>query len=380
MGSVVRRRKSQFWYVKFVDQFGRQKMRVTRYRLDDPKGETSARNELARHEAAVVDGSFLPSRRKTFHDLIDAYLTKPNLRELTRKEYAQVIAGRLEPFFRKIKLVAVSRELVEQYRNHVIGVQSRSGGPLSARTINRELTLLSAMFEFARKRQWVTFNPVEGVDKLRVKQRDVRILNPDEIRRLLEHAGGTRNRVLFRTAVETGMRQGELLALRWDDVDLMSGCLRVRRSYRKGYEDEPKTERSKRLIGLTPQLIQELADWRSGCPTPKDPDKPQLVFPNSSGHYEKHYNLLRRHYWPALKRAGLPRIRFHDLRHTLVSLLLESGAPIMRVQAIAGHADAKTTMGVYGHLLPGAMKELASTISSVMNREAVPPHRPDFIS
>lgn len=367
MGSVIRRAKSRFWYVKFVDQFGRQKMLVTRHPLDDPGGKTKATKYLAGLESAVDRGELVSDRSKTFHDLIDAYLSKPNLRELTRQEYAQVIDARLEPFFGRIRLIAVRRERVEQYRDHARTIKSVRGTPLSPRTLNRDLVLLSAMFEFARKRQWVIHNPAEGVDRLRVLQRDVRILNPDEIRRLLANAGSARNRVLFRTAVETGMRQGELLALRWDDVDLVNGWLKVRRSFRKGYEDEPKSERSNRMIGLTPQLLSELGEWRLECPSPSDPSKPQLVFPNGAGHYELHGNLLHRDFWPALRRAGLPRIRFHDLRHTLVSLLLESGTPILRVQAIAGHADAKTTMGIYGHLLPGAMKELAATISLVMD-------------
>ena len=108
------------------------------------------------------------------------------------------------------------------------------------------------------------------------------------------------------------------------------------------------------LSFLGPALLQELRVWRLECPKAKPEAKIQdLVFPNTASGFEDAHNLVRRGFDPALRRAGLRRIRFHDLRHTCASLLLAAGVGIKHVQAQLGHASAKMTLDVYGHLMPG---------------------------
>ena len=228
------------------------------------------------------------------------------------------------------------------------------------------------VLKYAEGHRWLTFNPCKHVKKLRQpidqKRRalDGNILTANEAQRLIDAAGSQRDQVLFRMAVETGMRQGELLALRWDDIDWVSGRVHVRNSFRKGVESAPKTAASLRSIGLTSTLLVVLKKLKIACPQP--PHGIGLVFPNTRGGFEHHYNLLRRGFFPALRRAGLRRIRFHDLRHTCASLLLASGANIKQVQTQLGHASVNITLDVYSHFLPDAVSPGVQVFEKLLGR------------
>jgi integrase len=231
------------------------------------------------------------------------------------------------------------------------------------RTINKSLTTLSQILGHAERHRWLDYNPCKHVKKLKqpIDQRrralDGNILTWDECERLFAAATTPRDRVLFRMAVEAGMRQGELLGLRWSDVDLVAGRLFVRHSCRKRETSQVKTAASMRTIGLTPVLIKELKVWKLACPKPariQDEEPLDLVFPNAAGGHEDAHNLLRRGLHRALDQAGLRRIKFHELRHTCASLLLASGIGIKHVQAQLGHSSATITLDVYGHLMPNS--------------------------
>ncbi len=232
------------------------------------------------------------------------------------------------------------------------------------RTINKALTVLSMIFNYAVRNQWLTRNPAEYVDHARddrpVEQRplDVDVLTPTEIAALRDAArpatyrGGNlvtnHYRLLISFAVFTGCRVGEILGAAWSHIDWKSGQFHVRRTFREGRFQEPKARTSYRRLSLPTFLLQELKVWRLACPhSPHD-----LVFPNLDGRPMSHTNLLQRGFYPALKRAGLRRIRFHDLRHTYASLMIRNGEDIVRVSRLMGHANASITLNVYSHMIP----------------------------
>jgi integrase len=122
----------------------------------------------------------------------------------------------------------------------------------------------------------------------------------------------------------------------------------LRRAYREGHFQEPKTRTSYRSIALPGFLLKGLKVWRLACP--KGPH--DLIFPNLDGRPMSYWNLMARGFHPALKRAGIRRIRFHDLRHTFASLMISNGEDIVRVSRLLGHANASFTFNVYCHMLP----------------------------
>jgi integrase len=117
-------------------------------------------------------------------------------------------------------------------------------------------------------------------------------------------------------------------------------------------------------VDLPAELVQELRRWQLACP----PGAHDLVFPNGAGKPEDHANLLHRGFYPALRRAGLRKIRFHDLRHTYASLLIANGENVKRIQSLMGHSSATVTLDVYGHLMPGGGGQVADRLGALVFR------------
>lgn len=165
-------------------------------------------------------------------------------------------------------------------------------------------------------------------------------------------------------AATTGMRLGELLALRWGDVDWASRRLWVRRSVtRNGTIQEPKTRRSVRAVAIAPTLAYELREHRMRSPFKSDD---ALIFCTAKGTTLSGVNLVRREFKPALKRAGLPSIRIHDLRHSFASLLIAQGEHPKLISEQLGHASVKITMDRYGHLMDQSYGDASARLDAVL--------------
>jgi integrase len=218
---------------------------------------------------------------------------------------------------------------------------------VSPRTKNQALTMLNGIFRRAAKRYGLPRNPVLEVDRLREPRHvDLEVFSPEEVMALVRAAADEQDGVLFLVAAFTGLRRGELLALRWRDVDFPGSLIRVRASYWEGSLTTPKSGKV-RSVPLAPNVAQALArlaasrGWSTG-----DDD---LVFVGELGGYVDGSAMTRR-YKRALARAGLRQLRFHDLRHTFGTRAIAK-ADILRVKEWMGHADVATTMR-YLHYVP----------------------------
>jgi integrase len=272
---------------------------------------------------------------------------------------------------------------------------------LLAQTVNKVLTTAAAILDRAVRHNWCIKNSaskasverariapnqvLEGETQSRDANRPVRVdevLNLVEIRRLLDAADPGYYRTLFMTAALTGMRSGELLGLRWCDVELRDNRLNVRRSLswarvrEESEEDktperaqprffEPKTASSRRTIPLSPELVAALRRWKLQCPKGKD----DLVFPSptsETGAPAHRSNVLKRGLYPALTRAKLRRVDMHSLRHSFASILIAAGTPITEVQALLGHSSAQTTLKVYSHWFRSLNTSSIDTLSKAL--------------
>jgi integrase len=213
----------------------------------------------------------------------------------------------------------------------------------------------------ATKWHLVQRNVADTVKPPRAAQKEIRAFSATETRRLLEAANRDRLEALYVLAVHTGMRQGELLALRWQDVDMENAVVNVRRTLtRSGGRvsfGEPKTKKSRRSIRLTPQAVEalrshlerQLGDMEILGDRYQDQG---LVFTTDTGAPVNPSNLRQRSFAPLLRRAGLPHMRFHDLRHTCATLLLSRGVHPKFVQELLGHATIAITLDTYSHVMP----------------------------
>jgi integrase len=204
----------------------------------------------------------------------------------------------------------------------------------------------------------------------------MKTLSKEEVQRLLEATRGDRLEALYVLAVYTGMRQGELLGLKWRDVDLENGTISVRRTLTKSggrlLLGEPKTKKSRRTIRLTEPAVRALREHldrqMEAMQRLGDFYRDEgLVFASEVGTLINPSNLRKRSFAPLLRRAGLPKIRFHDLRHTCATLLLNRNLHPKYVQELLGHANIAITLDTYSHVIPGMGDQAARAMEDALS-------------
>jgi integrase len=244
---------------------------------------------------------------------------------------------------------------------------------LSSKVVSNIHGVLHLALDNAVRWELVSRNVCDLVTVPRIVSREVVPLDIAQARRLVNHVRGHRLEVLLTMAVVTGMRRGELLALRWSNIDFDRRHLLVLHSVdfiaKYGYvEDKPKTAAGRRVISLPDFLLDMLKQHRThqleireATPNWQDHD---LVFPNLSGGY-LHPNHMGDAFRKLLKEAGLPSIHFHDLRHSAASILLCMGVNIKVIQELLGHSDISITLRTYSHLLPTMQQEAVQAWNDV---------------
>jgi integrase len=217
---------------------------------------------------------------------------------------------------------------------------------LSNKTKNNLLVLMHAIFRHAVKLYGLPANPVASVDRFRVRSSgDIKVFSPEEVWALVRAAKSDADAAIFLTAAFTGLRRGEVLALRWRDVDFAGSTIRVRASYAAGKLTTPKSGKV-RAVPMAPDVASALAKLGDRDRYTGDDD---FVFAGEAGP-PLDGDALSSRYRDSLARAGLRPLRFHDLRHTFGTRMIAK-ADIRRVQEWMGHADIQTTMK-YLHYAP----------------------------
>jgi integrase len=240
-------------------------------------------------------------------------------------------------------------------------------------TIQNGLTCLRSMLGTAVEWGYIAANPAvkpagSSTNTLLPRkdgmtESEIHPLTAAEVETLLATLDGTAY-LIVATAVVTGMRRGELFGLKWMDFDRVARRLWVRRSVdRRGTFQEPKTRRSKRQLGIPPTLVQALLEHRMQSSFKADDD---LIFPNTLGLPASAENFCRREFRPALRKAKVPLVRFHDLRHTCASLLIQQNVHPKVISDQLGHASIQITMDRYSHLYEQAATDAADELEAVV--------------
>jgi integrase len=250
-------------------------------------------------------------------------------------------------------------------------------GKLSSKVVHDIHGVLHLALDNAVRWGMVSRNVCDLVTPPRIVSREVVPLSVEQARILIKHVRGHRLEVLLATAVVTGMRRGELLALRWSDIDFARSRLLVLHSvdFMAGYgyvEGKPKTAAGKRVISLPAFLLDMLREHHAqqlGLSKAADNwEDHDLVFPNLRGGY-LHPGHMGEKFRKLLKEAGLPLIHFHDLRHSAASILLCMGVNVKVIQELLGHSDISITLRTYSHLLPSLQQEVVKTWNEVFGED-----------
>ncbi len=353
----VERKRGPAWYAKYRLPDGRQRQRKI-----GPAWTGRGRPPAGWHTKRTAEGwlrDLLDQARRgtlpgmvrtgaTFADAAAEFLRYAEhdraLKPSTLVGYRSIIRSYLLPEFAQWRLEDIAAHEIECWRAQLEGRRR----PLCNSTKNRILVLLHGVLGRACRVWGLPRNPASSVERHAVRESgEIEVFSPEEVWALVRAAASEQDAAIFLTAAFTGLRRGELLALRWRDVDFAGSALRVRASYAGGALTSPKSGKV-RSVPLAPEVAEALArlagrEWFTG-----DDD---LVFPGEAGDYLDG-SALRRRYNLALRHAGLRPLRFHDLRHTFGTRVIAK-VDIRRVQEWMGHADVQTTMR-YLHFVPRA--------------------------
>ncbi|BBL78430.1 Tyrosine recombinase XerC [Rubrobacter xylanophilus DSM 9941] len=367
-GSITRHKKSGKWMARYWVETPEGRKRRTLYA--DTRKEVA--DKLAAALAEASNGLVYDAEDATLADYLTRWLedcVRGSVRPTTHKSYAWLMQRHAIPAIGHIKLKKLTPA-------HLQGLyRAKLDGGLSPRTVQYLHVVLHRALKQALRWGLISRNPAEAVDPPKVRKEEMRPLSPEEARRFLEAAEGDRLEALYVLALTTGMRQGELLGLKWEDIDLDAATLTVRRTLTaaeggRPLFSSPKTAKGRRSIRLTPGAVAALkahkvrqAEEKLRSPLWKDYG---LVFTTEAGTPIDRHNLIQRSFLPLLRRAGLPKIRFHDLRHTAATLLLSKGQHPKLVQELLGHSTIAITLDTYSHVLPGMGDTLAAAMEEAL--------------
>ncbi|MGO9534059.1 MAG: tyrosine-type recombinase/integrase [Syntrophobacteraceae bacterium] len=440
MAKVAKRRGR--YVLDFYDHAG------IRRRETMPEGTTKKRalEELRTREEQIARGTYLPEKKvPLFSEVAQDWIEhkKEKLRANTWEVYEGHVRNHFKDF-NDLKINQITTAKVEKY------ITLKQAGKVPIGTIRKILVTLGQIFGYAVRHRYIDYNPLRDAERPRDPgegKKEIKVLSPKEIKALLDNTADQKYRALFMLGIMSGARQGELLGLKWSDLDFAGNQLHVQRTYTKGRFFNTKTRTSNRKIDLGPAVIAELRKWKLACP----PSELDLMFPNEAQYPDgkpngkpiNYTNMVNRHFQPALKSvaakgldkcrkvkdlrngavaitckdhgfqpgekivihgtrnydgchfvlpgsapdlikiradyvaermkassmairemdttlfAELSRFRFHDLRHTYASLLIEQGENIKYIQTQLGHSSPMVTLTVYAHLFETSNQQAA---------------------
>jgi len=311
--------------------------------------------------------------RQTIGQYIATWLEtiKPTVRPRTWARYTELMNLHAVPALGTTPLTKLTAQQVQRLYS------AKLAEGLSSTTVHHLHAVLHRALDQAERLGLVGRNVSELANVPRMAEHELHVLDGEQARSLLTAAQGSRLEALYVLAISTGLRQGELLGLRWSDVDCDRRTLRVRatlqRTKANGYQlAAPKTKHSRRQITLTTVACDALRTHRARqiqerlAAGPAWDSIHDLVFPNTVGKPMDGMNLLHYHFYPLLQQAGLPRIRFHDLRHTAATLLLGRGVNPKIVSEMLGHASIGITLDIYSHVLPDMQAQAADAMDAAL--------------
>lgn len=368
-------------------------------RIDLPTGDPAKRRQLTRHfntkkEAEkwlakknheLYSGSYIEPTDRLLQDWLKEWLqtfAKPNIRETTYVTYKSYLRNHTIPALGHIALKDITPALIQEFYNSL---------DLAPASVRRVHMILRQALEKALVLGYIRDNPADGnkvsIPKASTQHKELQYWTPKRTHKFLHAAQNHSNSIyatLFYLAVMTGMRRGELLGLRWQDIDFNRSQISVRQSITYDMEgnqqiNNPKTKHGERTISLDQETLTHLTEHKEYMSRLKEQlgdtfRKSTLVFTSTVG---KDINVsnLRRAFNNIIEHAGIPKIRFHDLRYTHASLLLNSGVNPKIVQERLGHSSIQVTMDIYSHLMPNmqeeAINQFADTFYNNVKRELI---------
>ncbi len=364
----IKKRSDGRWEARISTEDGKRKSIYTNTRQEAARLMNAALKDKEDGIPIITDsqtvGEYLTSWLETVR-----YQVKPS----TWRRYGNFVKGHIIPALGKIPLSKLSAQQVQMLYTKVLNKG------LSTTTVHHIHGMLHRALEDALRMALIQRNVTEMVKPPRRRHHEMAILTAEQARTMLAAVVGDRFEALYVLALTTGMRQGELFALEWKDVDWQHSTLLIRASVQEDGSKfiiaEPKTAYSRRRIGLTPMALAALQTHRERIKQEKAllgaawETAYDLVFPNTVGGVMIPDNFVKRNFKALLRKTGLPDIRFHDLRHTAATLMLSRGINPKVVSEMLGHSDVGITLRIYAHVLPHMQQAAVNAMQALFDEE-----------
>lgn len=372
MAGSIQKRGKESWLLSYHVGYDSKGKRIRKTRTVQAKNKTEAEKLLAKFIVEVDAGKHITPTKTTFGEYVHLWKIEKEkaVSPSTMENYNYDLKNYILPKFEDYKL----KDITHIYINDFLKELENEG--LKSATIKRKYNLLNSIFKMIEKDDLLPTNPMKKVEVPKVQHKEGDVYNSKELKELfllLNEDNNKQMALIVKLALKTGMRKGELLGLQWSDIDFSTNTIHIKRSLSytkdKGYFlKEPKTKGSNRKVAPPRKLMEELKKhiyikktermeakelWEGG--------KYEFVFSTDLG---KPLNLDYVNKWwnRFLKRTGFKKIRFHDLRHTASTDLINRGANIHSISKRLGHSNITTTLNIYGHYLEEADQKIADML------------------
>lgn len=355
-GGTIRQRPDGRWEARFTytDELG-QKKRASVY-ADTQK---ECRQKLTAALKSVDEGSYIKTQRYTVSQWLEEWLSTycKDLKPATVSGYRSKIETRIKPYIGNSTLSALTNVQIQKFYNK-LQAGDKERGPLSPKSIQSIHGILHKALDQAVSARVIHSNPADHIKLPKIKRPDLAPIMDDNVSRFLEAIKGDRFERVFIVDLFSGLRQSEIIGLRWSDVDLETGLLTIRHQIQKSYSDSgyvflDETKNGKqRIVAIAPSIVRVLKaqrvqqmEWKLAAgPAWSNPF--DLVFTDERGEHLKHRTIIN-HFKKIVASIGLENTRFHDLRHSYAVNALQAGDSVKAVQEQLGHYSSAFTMDVY---------------------------------
>ena len=368
----IRKRKDGRWEGRYTagtdPETGKQ---IFKNVLGKTQAEVKEKLKKALEQKQKID--FMRTGKYTVAQWMDEWfenVCKIKVRPSSHQTYRGYIDHHVAPNIGKIPLEKLStmdlqklyRKLMNKGRVERIEAKRQPKG-LSAKTVRNINQVISSAMDFAVAQKIIPENPCKAVALPKVEHKEMQTIPAEQLQAFLQEAKATGVYEMYYIELATGLRRGELLGLKWTDIDWNNGIIKVRRQVARVdgqiVEAPLKTKNSYRTVTISQPAIEVLKQQ-------KEKTNDEYVFPSLNGgpiSPDSVNNMLKR----VLARAGIPKVRFHDLRHTFATIALQNGVDIKTVSGMLGHFSAGFTLDTYAHVTTSAQKEAADTMGNVLN-------------
>lgn len=392
----ISQRKDGTWCA--VITIGRKEDGSLKRRFFYGKTREEAAGKLTKALAELQQGTYVEPSKLTVGEWLDTWLkeySRPHTRPTTRDNYEMVIRVHIKPAISNILLSKLTATHLQKFYNDLLAKGRKDGkGGLSSRTVRLAHTIMHASLKQALQSGLVVKNVSEATKPPRMQKQEMRVLTPEEMDRFLKAIEGDRLAAAFLLDLSTGLRRGELLALRWQDMDLRwqdgelkEGVVNVKRTLvRVNVEDgstktaltyqEPKTKHGRRMVPIPGEVLPELKSHKvrqaqERLKLGEAYENNNLVFcavdgkPLDPSSFGKHFSKL-------VQQAGIKGATMHTLRHTYATRLLEANEHPKVVQELLGHSNITMTLDTYSHVMPELKRAAAAKLNGLFAKKKSP--------